>query len=162
MKQTQEMTKPMSELINVIEVGDVAMFSTVSEQRQLHSRPMETCYINADGELYFFSTLDNHLSEELVEDNHANLSFVHDVEEQYISVSGKVKMINDNDSVAKYWENSYSRWIPGGLTNPNLVLLKITPAIAEYWGKNSTLERITRSIITGEESAEKVHKIMLN
>ncbi len=155
-------THPLSDLLQLIDAGDIAMLTTIGDNNRLSSRPMETCHINKEGELFFFSDLDKQLSEDLEIDTHVNLSYSFDNKHQYISVSGSVVMFNGDDELSNYWQDELTRWIPDGLSNPNLVLLKIIPLKAECWKENTKLEQMTKSILLGEITPPKSHTVMKN
>ena len=161
MKNSDEVIRPLSELNNMINVGDIGMLSTLSSDGKIHSRPMETCFIDGESALYFFTTMDSHLSEELRGSGRVNLVFVRDKKHEYISITGGIEMINSSDTIATYWTDDFNRWIPEGIANPELVLLKVLPYSADYWGENSQLKRITRSVLDGDHVPEKVHKVMV-
>ena len=144
--------KPLSDLVGLIEEGDIAMLTTVSASGQLHTRPMETCYIGGGGELYFFTTLEKQVSEEIRQQLNVGVSYVRPEDNFYVAVSGKVEIITTDEAIASYWQEKYSFWIPGGLTDPNLVLLKVTPKAADSWHVNTQRHRVTQSQFSGGKS----------
>ena len=160
MNTAKNAQNPFHELVKVINIGDIAMLTTVGGKGNLHSRPMETCYVGVDGKLYFFTTFDSDLFGEVAEEVHVNLSYIHEPDCQYISVAGKVTIENKNDDIAAYWREEYSRWIPAGLLNPNIILLIVEPVSAEYWEETGTVQQITRRMIYGEDTPKSVHKVM--
>lgn len=150
----------MSELLEVIKVGDIAMLTTIDENHILSSRPMETCYINQEGEIFFFSTLDKHLSEELEVDVHVNVNYCFDADQEYVSISGNSTMYSSKEDIASFWQEKFQRWIPDGLDDPNLILLKIIPHRAEYWQENSKLKRMTKRLLAGEKLSQSSHAVI--
>ena len=41
--------------------------------------------------------------------------------------------MRDHAKAKELWHDSYKSWLPGGLDDPNLILLKIDVQQAEYW-----------------------------
>lgn len=135
MKCEKYLEEGVSYIQKLIEIGDVAMFVSRSDNGTLKSRPMETVYVNSGGEIFFFTTLTSELIQELTENSHVNLSFIKG-NHNFVSVFGVTQVIQSKNMLLKFWESHYEKWIPGGLENPIIVLLKVSLISAEHWGYN--------------------------
>lgn len=114
------------------------MLTTVEKDGSLRSRPMYTQQEEFDGDLWFFTGLDNAKIEEIQVDPQVNVSYIADGHKQFVSVSGRAEVIQDRIKMEKLWKPYYKAWFPEGLQDPNLCLLKIHAEYAEYWDTPSS------------------------
>jgi general stress protein 26 len=143
----------------IIDIGDVAMLVSRSGRGVLKSRPMETVGINNEGDIYFFTTLFSELMRELTENSQVNLSFTKE-DHDYISVSGVTQVIKNKANLAKFWNSRYELWIPNGLDNPSIILLKVSSVSAEHWGHSTRLNRIKQLFSIGSAESGNVHEFI--
>ena len=87
--------------------------------------------INNDGDIYFFTTLSSELIRELTENNQVNLSFIKQ-DHNFISISGVTQVIKNKAGLVRFWHSCYEKWIPDGLNNPSIILLKVSLISAEH------------------------------
>lgn len=131
----------------------VGMFTTVDENGHLASCPMTNQKTDHEGSLWFFTSDQSTLSHNLAVRSEVNVSFVHEVESLYVSVSGHAEHIVDRQKMQEMWSPLMAAWFPGGIDDPHLALVKVTIESAEYWdselGKMQQLLKIARAAITG-------------
>jgi general stress protein 26 len=120
----------LNELIAGIEI---AMLTTLHPNSQMHSRPMATQAVVDDGYLWFFSALHSSKTDEIRNLNQVNLAYSDPGNLRFVSVSGTCELIRNRIIAAELWRPEYSRWFPGGLDDPDLILLKVTVNGVEYW-----------------------------
>lgn len=141
----------------IIDIGDVAMLVSRSGRGVLKSRPMETVGINNEGDIYFFTTLFSELMRELTENSQVNLSFTKK-DDNFISVSGVTQVIKNKTDLVRFWNSRYEQWIPDGLDNPSIILLKVSLVSAEHWRHNTGLNRIRQLFSIGSSETNSVHE----
>ena len=57
----------------------------------------------------------------------------------FVSITGRAQIVQD-DAIAKaLWSPAAARWLPGGIDDPQLGLLRVTVGRAEYWTSSSKL-----------------------
>lgn len=148
-----EAIKKLGELIKEIKT---AMMTSI-DHGILRSRPMATQDTEFDGDLWFFTGLNNRKTHEIEDDNRVNLSYSDPGSTTYVSVSGRASIVRDRARIDAYWNPIYKAWFPEGKDDPNLVLLKVEVEQAEYWDYSSgTLVQIAgfiQSIFTGERAS---------
>tara|TARA_R110001583_G_scaffold116274_3_gene266920 strand:+ start:539 stop:1090 length:552 start_codon:yes stop_codon:yes gene_type:complete len=149
--------RDISYIQKLIDVGDIAMLVSRSDHGVLKSRPMETVGINRDGDIYFFTTLSSELIRELTENNQVNLSFSKE-DNNFISVSGVTQVIKNKDDLVEFWNSTYEKWIPDGLDNPSIILLKVSLMSAEHWRHNTRLNSISQLFSIGSVEPDNVHE----
>jgi general stress protein 26 len=158
MESEKIIKRDVSYIQKIIDIGDIAMLVSRSDHGVLKSRPMETVGINKEGDIYFF-TLSSELMHELTENSQVNLSFTKK-DHDYISVSGVTQVIKNKADLAKFWNSRYELWIPNGLDNPSIILLKVSSVSAEHWGHSTRLNRIKQLFSIGSAESDNVHEFI--
>jgi len=158
MKYLREAEKPISELSDLVSIGDIAMLTTKTIGGHLRGRPMEVCHISDNGDIYFFAQTSDEITAEITDHNHVSLCFRNSADDDYTSVSGMVQLSKNNEDMVAFWDNKYERWIHEGLENPSIVLIKINPMYAEHWNLSGLMQSIIKFIQSGEKAPDLVHE----
>jgi len=149
----QEAIKKLKGLIEDI---DFAMLTTVDMNGVLRSRPMSTQKVEFDGDLWFFTSIQTHKTEEIEKDNRVNVSYAAPDDNVYVSVSGTAEIVQDRAKIEELWNPILKAWFPKGLDDPNLCLLKVDAEQAEYWDSaSSTIVQIAgfvKALVTGKSA----------
>jgi general stress protein 26 len=76
--------------------------------------------------------------------------FVDDPDDQtYASIVGKAEIVTDNRMLKKFWQEPFGFFFPGGPSDPDYCLLKITPKKVEYLNPGPRFhQQLTRVTIT--------------
>ena len=123
---------------NIKLIGDkikgirIAMMTTVEADGTLRSRPMATQDMEFDGTLWFFTLADAPKVGEIQSDQQVNLSYAKPDDERYVSISGTVQLVRDQQKVKDLWKPILKVWFANGENDPNLALLKVDATQAEY------------------------------
>jgi len=147
-QRTAELTK-LGELIASIEI---AMLTTLEEDGRLHSRPLRTLQLDAEGALWFITSISSPKIGELDAHRRVTLSYCRPARESYVSVSGVTQILRDLAQARSLWSSSLLPWVPDGVEDPELVLLKVTVEEAQYWDAD---HREQRSLLGGTTSSER-------
>jgi len=123
----------IEKLCDLIKDIDTAMLTT-STPEGLISRPMMTQEVEFDGDLWFFTMKDTDKYREILHDSEVNVSYAG---KSYVSVSGKVEVVEDINKKSEYWNKAYEKMLDTTVDDPNLVLLKVNVRSAEYWETGS-------------------------
>ncbi len=118
-----------------------AMLTTVEPDGSLRSRPMATHQDHDkefDGVLWFFTKGEAPKIDEVKQDQHVALSYASPEQSKYVSVSGTALLVRDKAKAAELWDPKYKAWFPKGLDDPDLALLRVDVAKAEYWDTPSS------------------------
>lgn len=126
----------LRELIKNINFG---MLTTVGEDGTLHSRPMSRSGdIESNGTLWFFTYASSHKVFEIEHRQQVNVSFSSPDQQRYVSISGIAELVKDHNKMQELWEPKLQTWIPQGLEEPDLILLKVTIKQVDYWDSESS------------------------
>ncbi|HLI62527.1 MAG TPA: pyridoxamine 5'-phosphate oxidase family protein [Terriglobales bacterium] len=124
---------PVARLNQLIRGINVAMLTTVRPDGSLHSCPMAPHEVDPAGALWLISDNQTEKVEAIKTSPRVNLSFTDHAGQRYVSISGFCEVVRDHAKAKQLWSPSYQSWFPGGLDDPNLILLKIDVQHAEYW-----------------------------
>lgn len=152
-------------LVSKIQNIKVGMFTTMCNDNQLRSRPMTTCEVEEDGFLWFFTSINSKLIDDLIEQDNVNISYTDINKNVFISVKGQAILVRSKTKIEQLWNPLAKAWFPKGLEDPDLVLVKIQVNQAEIWDSGSSkiliLAKIIKAIVTGEEyKDEDAHRVI--
>jgi general stress protein 26 len=147
----------------LIENMSVAMLTTFDDNGKLVSQPMSPLLMDSHGVIWFFMDVRSNKANQV---DVLNLSFSHEDESTYVSLSGKGDVVMDRDLIKTLWTPFARPWFADGVESTNLALLKIMPEIAEYWdAPNSKMVRLfamAASIVTGKQIGMGEHDVLTN
>jgi general stress protein 26 len=136
----------------------ICMMTTVDEQGRLLSRPMYALEPDEAGDLWFFTKLSSQKTLELRAEGRVNLAFSHPGKQHYVSVSGKARIVQDQNLMAQKWSEPMRTWFPAGLDDPELSLVRVHPETGEYWDSPSGaimyLYGYAKAALTGDPPTE--------
>ncbi len=115
-----------------------AMLTTVEDDGSLHSRPMTTQEVEFDGDLWFFTRADTPKVWEAGHHRQVNVSFSDTDKSKFVSASGTATLVRDRAKMEELWKPAYKIFFPQGLEDPEIALLKVSVAKAEYWDSSPT------------------------
>jgi general stress protein 26 len=132
------------------------MFTTCHDNGHLHSRPMTTQNktLESDGSLWFFMSRKGDPVADIVTDDRVNIAYSDPGDDMYVSVSGEAKIVDDMAQKTALWNKFAEAWFPGGVTDPDLALVKVSVIHAHYWDVKSSkivqLYEMAKSAFTGK------------
>jgi general stress protein 26 len=124
---------PAARLNDLIAGIEFAILTTIRPDGSLHSCPMAAHGVDANGVLWLISGSNTEKVEAARSNPRVNLSFADHLAQQYVSISGFCELVRDHVKAAELWHPAYTSWFPGGLDDPNLILLRIAVQQAEFW-----------------------------
>ena len=132
----------------------ITMMTTLEGDGDLHTRPMATHEMDADGTMWFFTYDDSNKIEEIGGNNNIALGYADPGSESYVSVQGRAEIVKDRAKIEQLWDDFLKTWFPGGKDDPRICLVKVTPHGGEYWdrpgGKMMKFFEMAKGAVTGE------------
>ncbi len=123
--------RKVAELVKDI---DYAVFGTHAlDNGAMHARPMAYRSAETDGTFWFFTKKDSRKVKELRADPNTLLSFSEPKHQNFVSVAGKSRIVEDRATVKEKWSEIYRAWFPDGPEDTNVVLIRVEAEHAEYW-----------------------------
>lgn len=161
--QKDELTK-YKELVKSINVG-ILMIRTSGDE--FKSRPMSTCQVDENGDLWFFTDEFSEKTRDISRDNLVYVNYADPSKKSYVVLCGSASIHTDEELKKKLWNPSSKYWFPRGLEENRLALIKVEPIEVEYWSGNSSriviLFKMISSILgVGKSSNKNYKKISVN
>lgn len=128
-----------------------AMLTTQTEGGQLQSRPMTTQQFEFDGDLWFLWSREASGLHDLQARPQVNVSFSDNRGHNYVSVSGRGELVEDQAKVNELWSDFYKAYYDGP-EDPKIALVKISADGAEYWdgeGRLTSLIKMAAAAVSG-------------
>ena len=139
-----------SQLLEKIRDINFAMLTTENEDGTLHSRPMATQEATSEGSLWFFTGRSSQKIKDIEGCSQVNLAYVAGDRNTFISVAGEAYWVDDKSKAKELWSPILKAWFPGGLEDPDLILLRVDVESVEYWDlaskKMETLIRFVKAL----------------
>lgn len=149
-KTHAEATQKMWDLIK--DIG-FAMLTTEDEDH-LRARPMASAQKEFDGNLWFFTRASSHKVDEVGEDPRVGVTYAEPSKQEYVSLSGRAKLVRDKGTIQAHWSEAMRTWFPKGIDDPDIAILKVEVEMAEYWDSpSSTMVHAygyVKAVVTGE------------
>ncbi len=142
-----------AELSDKIKSIRFAMFTTTNEQGNLISRPMTNQEMDAEGNLWFYTSTETELWQDIVSRADVNVAFAEPEDHLYVSVSGRAERVVDRERIKALWNPAVQAWYPHGPDDPHVVLVKVVTRSAEFWdSKGGTITQMyamAKAVLTG-------------
>ena len=135
-------------------VSDIkfAMLTTVDADGELVSRPMAHQEVEADSDLWFFSSRDSRKVEHVRANPHVAVTLASS--SSWVSINGSASVVEDVQKAKDLWSVDMEAWFPQGPEDDSIVLIKVTGETAEYWdgpgGRVSSVLSLVKSKVTGK------------
>lgn len=156
-----EHSSQVAELKSKIKSIRFAMFTTIDEHGHLISRPMTNQETDAEGNLWFYTSTETDLWENIVTQPQVNLTFSEPADHVYVSVSGRAERVVDRDKIKAMWNPAVQAWYPHGPDDPHVVLIRVVSDTAEFWDSNANgmvqLFKMAKAVLTGTTPDEGEH-----
>lgn len=105
--------------------------------------------------LYFFISEKSEMAARLREDSSVNVAYADTDADSYVSIAGTAHLSSDRSRLEQLWSPLAKAWFPGGVDDPDLLLLEVRINHAEYWnvkdGKLTQLFKMAKAAVSGEQ-----------
>jgi general stress protein 26 len=129
-KTTTPDEKAQQNFFEILKDFKEAMLVTHGSAAGLHARPMAIADTDRDGSLWFITGGDTSKVFELEKDS--SILAVMQSSSKSLSVGGRAELSRDRNKIHELWKESFRVWFKGK-DDPNIVLIRLNPAEAEYW-----------------------------
>jgi general stress protein 26 len=151
-KTTTPDEKAQQNFFEILKEFKDAMLVTRGSSAGLHARPMAIADTDQDGSLWFITGGDSSKVFELEKD--ATALAVMQGSSKSLSVGGRAELSRDRNKIHELWKEAFRVWFKGK-DDPNIVLIRLHPAEAEYWDSSGVQGvkfalRFARAYVTGQ------------
>jgi general stress protein 26 len=153
-------TDKVEELYALIRDIEIAMFTTRRADGRLVSRPMATQQRSAGADLWFVTDITTEKVDELESDAQVNVAFYNTKSREYVSVSGRARLVRERAKITELYRPDWKAWFPGDddksgtPEDPNIALIAVDAESAVYLKidkpKPVVLFEVARGAITGK------------
>ncbi len=149
-------TQARTKLWDLVKDIRFAMFTTRHSNGHLHSRPMTTqnSSLDEDSQLWFFMSAKGAPVADLLTEPTVNVAYADTGADRYVSVSGTASIVDDMAKKKQLWSKLAEAWFPGGVDDPDLALVRVKIAHADYWDTKESkvvqLYQMAKAAITGK------------
>ncbi len=146
---TTDETRKVAELLKDERIG---MFTTTSPDGTLTSRPMSLQQVEFDGDLWFFASRSSRKVAHLTASPQVNVTTAGS--SSWVSLTGHALVVDDPAKKQELWNAVVEAWFPDGPDDPDVVLIRVEAASAEYWdspgGRVASLISFAKAKVTGQ------------
>ncbi len=96
-------------------------------------RPMNVRTVDDQGNLWFLSASDSHQNQELTRDPSVRLYFQGSPHSDFLLLNGRATVSADRAKIAELWEPVLKTWFAGGIDDPRITVIRVTPTDGYYW-----------------------------
>jgi general stress protein 26 len=157
---TDNQTSNREKLWALIKDIKFGMLTTRHADGHLHSRPMTTqnTRLDEDDALWLFMSRRGDSAADLQASPAVCMSFADTDNDSYVCVAGTATVSEDTAKKKALWSPMAKAWFPGGVDDPDLMLVHLAIEHADYWdvkeSKIVQLWRMAAAAVSGKPPAE--------
>jgi general stress protein 26 len=146
---TADETRKVAELLISERFG---LFTTTAPDGTLISRPMAMQEVEFDGDLWFFADRNSRKVAHIRTNPQVNVAT--SGSSSWVSLTGHAVVVDQLEKKRELWNEVVEAWFPNGPEDPDVVLLRVEAASAEYWdspgGRLASAVSFAKSKLTGQ------------
>jgi general stress protein 26 len=146
---TTDETRKVAELLKD---ERIAVLTTTAPDGTLMSRPMSLQEVEFDGDLWFFASRSSRKVAHVTANPQVNVATAGS--SSWVSLTGHAVVIDDLAKKQQLWNTVVEAWFPDGPEDPDVVLLRVDAASAEYWdspgGRIASVISFAKAKVTGQ------------
>jgi general stress protein 26 len=123
----------LDKIWSLIKDAHSALLVTIRQDGTLDSRPMGCIQREFDGTIWFLTFADSAKVEEIVGNRQVLVSYARPGAYEYVSLSGRARVMQDRQKVRELWSEGLRVWFPSGPDADDLALLGVEVDEAKYW-----------------------------
>jgi general stress protein 26 len=97
------------------------------------SQPMTAQLLEGESYIWFFTTKDNQLVQEMRRNDRAVATFASKGHDLFATIDGRLEEDNDRSRIDQLWNPFAAAWFEGGKDDPNLQLIRLDPTSGQIW-----------------------------
>lgn len=149
-------TEAIEKLQKMVDSIDIGMLSTFPKGTNYpHSIPMSRQEVDDHGNIWFLFSAESDTHQHLQQNKEVSITFADVSSYEFLSINGIGEVSQDAARIDKYWNDMIAAWFEKGKEDPNIRILKITPAEAHYWDNKTnklvTFFKVAASAVTGSK-----------
>lgn len=147
-------TEALKQLKEIVGHQRVCMMVTDPSHYPSSTRPMAVSEVDDNGVFWFLSLRTSEKFSDLEKDPRLTLHISNSSDQEYLTIHGRCEILNDMARKKELWSPFAKVWVPDGVENPDLRILKVTPTDGYYWdtkdGKVVAAAKMGFALLTGK------------
>jgi general stress protein 26 len=147
-------TAAIAQLKEIVDHERTCIMVTDPTSYPAGSRPMAVGEVDDQGALWFLTLRTSEKFTDIEKDPRVILHFANPSDQEFLTIHGLCEVSNDMDRKKELWSPFAKVWVPDGVENPDLRVLKVTPREGYYWdtkdGKIAAAVKIGFLMLTGQ------------
>lgn len=125
----------------------------------LRARPMTTQNGKDEqgGVLWFFASRRGEPAIDITGESDVNVCYADPGKDAYVSVAGTARIVEDPARRRALWSTFAKAWFPGGVDDPDLILIAVTIRHAEYWDVKASHLVQAMQMVAAAATGRQVH-----
>ncbi|HEY4011885.1 MAG TPA: pyridoxamine 5'-phosphate oxidase family protein [Polyangiaceae bacterium] len=121
------------EKIRHIAKGEIAMLCTFPPGGLMQARPMGTCHIDDEGQIWFLSRKDSAKNRDIEANPRVELLYAVPGRSEYMAIEGIASISRDPAKIDDFWNPLAKTWFTAGKEDPSITLIRVTTTGGHYW-----------------------------
>jgi general stress protein 26 len=118
---------------SLIKNARTAQLVSVREDGSLDARPMGCLQREFDLTLWFLTFRRSPKVGEIARHGQVLVSYADPGKGEYVSVSGRGRIVDDRQKVKELWNEGLRVWFPSGPDDPDIAMVAVEAEAARYW-----------------------------
>lgn len=150
MTDTDGKTQAVETIKELIEGIDTCVIATHTPDGGIVSRPMAVQDRDFDGDLWFMTSRDSDLVEQITADAQVNVTFVG--RGTWVSLRGRAELVEDPQRKEELADALTSAFLQADPKSPEAALIQVNTEAGEYWSSEGakTMFSMIKARVTGE------------
>jgi general stress protein 26 len=89
--------------------------------------------VDSAGNLWFLSSVDSHLNQELTLESSVTLYLQGSSHSDFLQINGRATITTDKARIKELWTPIIKTWFTEGVDDPRITVIKVTPLNGYYW-----------------------------
>lgn len=145
-------TAALARLREIVTDVKIAMITTAGTDGVMNSRPMYLQEMEEGGDLWFATSEDSALAEQIRANDRVLAAFAKPSDNVFAVVRGTALLHRDPAKVAELWNAGMKAWFPNGPSDPAITLVQVHAEHGDYWdapGGPARLVTYIGALLTG-------------
>ena len=122
-------------------------------------RPMAAQLADDRSCIWFFTSTETALADEMGESHAARIGFVSKGHDLFATLQGRLSRDRDRATIDRLWNRYVAAWFEGGKDDPRLALLRFEPETGEIWADASSLLAGIKMLLGADPKADAKDKV---
>lgn len=143
-------TEAIEKIRELVKQASSCFFCTaITTGKPVPTRPMAVRDVDDRGRLWFLSASDSSQNREIQRDPAVQLLFQGSPHSDFLTLYGHATVGRDRAKIEELWEPLLKTWFTGGIDDPRITVIQVTPADGYYWDTKHSRVIVLAKMIAG-------------